>query len=330
MGYEVVRVGKLGRGNYLLVRGVQPAVTYVLAYRTREQVRILQYHAERASQRHLAYLLYGYTVIDYLALLNVIEAVYKVGYGGLARACGADERYLLPGLGVKGNIVEHVHLPIVAEGNVVKAHVPAHPCKGAVRPLPCPYARALRALLKPAVLGNAGVYHGYFALVRLGRLVKQGEYPLGSCKGAQHIVGLLAYLCYRHGKAPCVLQKRAQRAYVYYASNAEQAAAGRYYGVCNVGKVVHYRPHYAAQGARRGGVPPKLLVKLVKAGVYGLLMAEYLYHLLPLYHLLDIAVHLAHAFLPGLEEAARVFCYQLCYKAHQHQHNYAYSREYGV
>ena len=330
MRNEVMRIGKLCRAHYFLIRCIKPAVAYVFAHGAGEKMRILQHHAKRAAQRRFLYLPYGYAVVCYAPALNIVEAVYKVRYGCLARAGGAYKGYLLTRLCVKRNVFQHVHLAVVAEGNVFKAHVPAHADKLARGLFPCPNVRALAAFFKLAFFVHAGVYHNYVALVLFRLFVKQGEYPLRARKRAEHVVRLLAYFGHGHGEASGVLQKRAQRANVYYSGNAQQSAACGNYCIGNVGQVVHYRPHYAGKRACGGGVPPKGFVQLVKAAVHGLLVAEYLYHLLPLYHFLNIAVHLAHAVLPRLEEAAGAARYCLGNKHHYHQHQYGYARKYGV
>src|SRR5699024_12396115 len=88
---EAVRVRALGRGDALLVRRVQPAVADVLHDRAGEQVRVLQHRAERAPQVVLADVAHVDAVVGYHAGVDLVETVYKVRDGRLARAGGADE-----------------------------------------------------------------------------------------------------------------------------------------------------------------------------------------------------------------------------------------------
>ena len=107
----------------LLVGSVQPAVAYVLPNGAREQVHFLQYHAEAVAEIRLLYISDVNAVIGYLALLYVVEAVYKVGYGGLARAGSADEGYLLPRLCEKAHIVENYLVRNITKVHVLQSNV---------------------------------------------------------------------------------------------------------------------------------------------------------------------------------------------------------------
>src|SRR5699024_8832450 len=120
---EVVRAGQPGRGDALLVVGVQVAVADVLHHGAGEQVGVLQHDAQRVAQVGLFDLADVDAVVADLAVLDVVEAVDEVGDGGLARAGGAYESHLLAGLGVQRNIVQHRLFGGVAEVHVVEADV---------------------------------------------------------------------------------------------------------------------------------------------------------------------------------------------------------------
>src|SRR5699024_12867632 len=68
-----------------------PAVADVVHDRAGEQVRVLQHRAERAPQVVLADVAHVDAVVGYHAGVDLVETVYKVRDGRLARAGGADE-----------------------------------------------------------------------------------------------------------------------------------------------------------------------------------------------------------------------------------------------
>lgn len=60
------------------------------------------------------------SVIGDFTLVNIIEPVDKVGYRRFAGTGGADKRDLLSALCIEGNIIQNVHLAVIAEGYVVQ------------------------------------------------------------------------------------------------------------------------------------------------------------------------------------------------------------------
>ena len=92
---EGIGVCQLGGGHTLLIGCGQAAVADVVHNRTGKQVGILQHNAQRGAQRVLLNRLDVQTVIQNLALLDVIETVNQVRDGCLACAGGADKGNLL-------------------------------------------------------------------------------------------------------------------------------------------------------------------------------------------------------------------------------------------
>ncbi len=68
-------IGQFGRSLHLLVSGVQFAIADILPHCAGEQVGVLEHNAQRAPEVRLFYLVDIDTVIAYLAIRNVVEAV---------------------------------------------------------------------------------------------------------------------------------------------------------------------------------------------------------------------------------------------------------------
>ena len=129
-------------------------------------------------------------VIGYLALLYVIEAVYKVGYGGLARAGSADEGYLLPRLCKEAHIVEDYLIRDVAKVHVLQSHVALYLGKLARGLLPRPRSGVLGYFRQRAVYVS-GVDQSHLSLVFLAPFVHHCEYALRARQGHDYGVELL-------------------------------------------------------------------------------------------------------------------------------------------
>ena len=318
MADEGVGVGQLGGGPDLFIRGVQLAVADVVGNGAGEEVGILQDDAQRLPQRVLADLPDVDAVVGDGSLLDVVEAVDEVGDGGLSGAGGAHEGDLLAGLGKEGDVVEHRLIRIVAEGDVVEAHVAPQLCQGAVGLLPCPVAGALRHLGE----GIAVLLHpddGGLALVLLRLGLHDGEDTLGAGYGGQNGVHLLADLAHRLGHLLDVQQIGPQRANIEHTAHGQQSAYAAGDGVVDAGEIGGGGHHGSGIGLGHGG---RRLIGIVAGRelVDGLLLVvEHLDDLLALDHLLNVAVEVAKSGLLPLEADPAASTDDLHHQQHQPQ-----------
>ena len=118
--YEAVGIDQLGGLDTLLVGGIKPAVAYVIKDRAREQMGLLQHHAQSVAQVTLADLVDADAVKGYFTVLDVIEAVDQVGDGGLTGTGAADEGNLLVRHGIDVNVKEDLLLVVVTEVHVIE------------------------------------------------------------------------------------------------------------------------------------------------------------------------------------------------------------------
>ena len=324
VGDEEVGIGELCRRLYFCIRSVKPAVADVLPYRAGEQVGILQHRGKACTQGILFDVAHGDAVIGDLALLHIVKAVDEVGDGGLAGTGGAHKGDLLPRIRIQGYVFEDGLFPVIAEGDILEADIALHLTQGEAAvflgDLPCPCAGALRALRKGAVRMQPCVDHGHIALVHLLRRVEQRKDALCACKGAHHVVHLLGKLADGLVEAACVLQKCADGADARGAAHRKKTACRRREGIGHMAEVVHDGSHQVCPCVGGGSVVHKLLVELVEGAVDGILVAEDLDHLLPLDHLLHIAVHFGKGALPCLEVFAALAGDGLGDEEHHAQH----------
>ena len=197
---EAVSICELRRRDALLVGRLGVAVADVLHDSAREQVDILEHDAETAAQIGFLYLVDVYSVIAYLAVRYVIEAVYEVCYRGLARSGRADESHLLTRLCVERDIVKDFLFGCVAEIDMVENDLTLKLCISqsavAVGMLPCPHSGVLLDFDYLAVLFFR-VYEGNISVVGLGLFVHKGEDSLGTREGVDNRVELVRHLGYR-------------------------------------------------------------------------------------------------------------------------------------
>ena len=79
----------------------------ILLNRSREQERVLQYHAEVAPQFVQIHFAYVHTIDADRSLLHVIKAQQQGKDRGLARAGVSNDGYRLSGLDGERNVAEH-------------------------------------------------------------------------------------------------------------------------------------------------------------------------------------------------------------------------------
>ena len=120
-GDELVRLGRLGRGDDLLVGRVRPAVGDVGPDRVGEQEAVLHDQADRGAQRVAGHVGDVVPADADRAGLRVVEAGQQQGQGGLARAGRADHGDRLARLDAERKAAQHRLGRHVAEPDVVEA-----------------------------------------------------------------------------------------------------------------------------------------------------------------------------------------------------------------
>lgn len=142
-------------------------------------------------------------VIGDFTLVNIIEPVDKVGYRRFAGTGGADKRDLLSALCIEGNIIQNVHLAVIAEGNIVQfnharkrnfSHGIVCSRLGSVGNAPDFFAVCVQA-------------EGNIAVIDFGWNIHKLKHALRARKRKQNEIELLRNLRYALRKLPYVLQK---------------------------------------------------------------------------------------------------------------------------
>ena len=326
---EAVGVGQLGCGHDLLVGGVGPPIADVLGDGAGKQVRVLQHHAQGPAQGVFLNVAHVDSVIGDGPGVDVIEAVDEVRNGGLSRAGGAHKGDLLPGLGVQAHVVQHGLFLGVAEVHMVKPHVAPQLRHGAVGSFPGPAAGAVGHLAEGPVLLLRPDQYG-LALVHLRLLLHHGEDALRAGHGGQDGVHLLAHLGDGLGHLLHIQQVRRQGSDVSHAADSQQTAHAAGHGVVDAGEVAHSGHHGAGVGLGGGGRLAVALVEGVKLVNGLLLVVKDLDDLLPLDHLLHIAVHRAQCCLLLLKAHPAAPADGLHREEHQHQKGNGDKRQHPV
>ena len=209
---EIVRTRQLGRGDTLLVTGVQAPVANVVHHRSGEQVGILQHNAQAAAQVCLFYFIDIDAVIADLAVRDIVKTVDEIGDGRLARAGGAHKSHLLAGLCIQRHIMQHRFAFFVGEIYVKQTHIAGQAGIGgssvAMRMLPGPYICARRALLQRAVRPLFRVHQRHIALVGFRLLVDERKNALRAGQAHDDGIDLIGHLADIAGKLLRHVQKR--------------------------------------------------------------------------------------------------------------------------
>ena len=152
----------MGSGDAFLVVRLQIAITDILHNGARKKIGILKHNPQTAPEIRFFYLVYIDIVIADFTVRNIVETIYQIGNSGLARAGRSYKSHLLPGLGVKGDVMQHGLARLIFKIHVIKAHVAAQAGISyrtvVMGMLPCPDVGALGAFFKRAVLLLARVY----------------------------------------------------------------------------------------------------------------------------------------------------------------------------
>ena len=314
-----MRAREFRGGDTLVVRGVQLAVADVVHYRPREQIGVLQHYAEGAAEVRFLYLVDVDAVVTYLAVLYVVEAVDEVGYGGLARARGAHECYLLTGFRIQRHVVQDELFGHIAEVHVHKPDVAFEfgVSDGAVRLMrmsPRPFARAFPALGDVAVFVDVGVDEFDISVVRLRLVVEELEDTSRTRDSHDDGVNLHRHLPYVERELSAHIEEGDYRTHcddfrrnprqgkVVHAAEHQRAA---HYGDRHEHDVpdIHNGGHKdVAVAVRLVRIVIEFVVDLGEIALGRFLVAEHLYDLLSVYHFLDEAFRLADGILLTDEE----------------------------
>ena len=289
---------------------------------------ILQHDAQRAAEVGFLDLVDVDAVVPDLAVLDVVEAVDKVGDSGLAGAGGADEGDLLARTAIEVDVVQDGLVRYIAEIDVRKGDVAFQlvVSGGAVvvGVLPGPDAGALVGLHEVVVLVVLGVDEGDIALIGLAGLIHHLEDAL--CTGQCHddAVGLHGHLADGHIEALVQGQERhdSTQRDAAHAGDGHGCAHQSADGVADVAQLSVDGHHDVGEAVGLLGAVLELVVQLAEALEGLLFVGEDLDDLLALHHLFDIAVHLAEVALLCDEVLAALLGDLLGAEEHQghHQH----------
>ena len=328
--------GQLGRLNALLICGFQIAVSDVLHHRPGEEVGVLEHDAKRPAKIRLADFVDVDVVVADLAVGNVIKPVQQVCDGGFACAGGSHKGYLLPRLGVEGHIVEHRLARLVGEvylrhGDVALQLRIGDGALCLVGVFPGPEAGVLRALFQAAVCFAADVDQGDVTAVLLRLCIHQLKNTLRSGQGHDNGVDLVGDLADGLVEATGQKQKAHQGSHGHTAAPAHEPGPG--YGhqnILQVAQIVVHGTHHAGVHVGSVGIGAESFIEPVEIRLGGFLVAEYLDHLLPLDHLLNIAVYRAQGLLLPHKESAGHAGELLRGKQSSHQSHQDHSGEDGA
>ena len=115
-----MRIGRLGRGDDLLVARARAPHRDVVAHRSLEQEILLADIADLAAQRRALDRSGALPVDQDFALMDVVEAQDQAHDRRLAAARAADQRGRLAGLGDEADVAQHRLLRAIAEADVAK------------------------------------------------------------------------------------------------------------------------------------------------------------------------------------------------------------------
>ena len=203
----------------------------------------------------------------------------------------------------------------------------------AARHLPGPSVEALRArvLAYRAVFVLLRAHQRHHALVHLGLGIDYLKYPLRARERREQRRHLLRHLAHRLRDLPPELEVDRQPAQVKHAAKGEQAAHDGRQRVADIHHVAHDGHHGRGVEVRVLGHVKVGVIERAELRLRRVFVREGLDHAQALYHLLDIAVHLAQRALllliqPAASPAYRAYRQET---ARQHQQRYEKQRRAG-
>ena len=333
-GDEIMGSCQLCRFNTILIGCVQPAVSDIFHNRSCEQVCILKNHTQRAAQIIFADFIDIDAVVADLAVGDIVKTVQQIGDGCLACTGCPYKGHLLAGLCIKGNIMQHRFIFLIAEIHVKQTYIPGLPCIGnrsvsLMGMFPCPQAGLLSTFHQPAVL-LPYINQRYVALVSLRFLIQQiKDAP---CAGKTHNYGIdlvgnltdIAHKLFRHvQKRHCYTDayRHAGQTHIRHFENKQRAAGDGCENVQNIADVVQ-------NGTKDIGITvgffrlfKKKIVDPVKSRLALFFMAEHLYHLLAVHHFLNVAFYPAQGLLLPEEIPGGAAAHFFRDKIHEHNAN---------
>ena len=234
---KVVGVGSLCGGDHLFIGGVQPTVTDVLHDGALEQPCVLQHHAKALAQSAAVKVPHIVAVQGDGTGVHIVEAHQQLDHGGLARAGGAYDGYLLAGLHRAAEIVDDGLVGSVAETHMVKGDLSVN-------------------------IGGVGAVGGVCQLLFF-RLVQEFEHPLGSSGHALQHIGHLRKLLDGLGEVFDVLDKGLN---ITDGDNAVCGKNAAHDSHCHIAQVAH-KVHDGHHQAGEELALPCGFVQLIVGGV---------------------------------------------------------------
>ena len=175
-----------------------------------------------------------------------------------------------------------------------------------MRVFPCPVPGVMIRLRNGAVCRHVGVYQRHVSVIGFGLFVDQGKHAF-TARGTHHnAVDLLGSLIHVTGKLLRHIEKRhddvnrkhrAVNAEVPRVADQEYPARYGNQHVQNIADIADDRPQHVGISMCLETILTEFVIDTVKILFARLFMAEHLDHLLPVHHLLHIALGCRHRFL---------------------------------
>lgn len=200
---EAVGIGELCCGDAFFIAGGRVAVADIVHDAAGEEVDILKYDAEGATQIFLADFFDVDAIVEDGAVVDVVKPIDQIGDGGFACPGGADESDFLSRLGVEGDVVEDLLGWCVAEINVLESNIAAQATvlsDAILHTLPGPDAGVVIALGEGTVCVFCDIDKDNAAVVDLVRFIHERKNARGTSERCDDGVELAGDLRHWHGK----------------------------------------------------------------------------------------------------------------------------------
>ena len=108
----------------LLVRGIQPAVAYIIHNRPGEDKAVLEHNPHlgaEGAQRHLGNIL---PVNQHPAAGDIVETGNQVDHRRFPGPSRADQGNRLPSLDLQAEMLQYIDAAVIGEGHILEGHIP--------------------------------------------------------------------------------------------------------------------------------------------------------------------------------------------------------------
>ncbi len=202
---------------------------------------------------------------------------------------------------------------------------------------PRPPARALGCFGHVAVFVVCGVNQSNVAVVGFGRFVQKREHPAHARHGLSYAAHRLRHLHYVVCKRAAHCQKRhyhagrkrvpTRKTQIIQICEYHCAARKREEHVQKIAYVAHNRTEHVGVAVGFFHVAVQFVVYFVEILFYGVFVAEHFNHLLPVHHLLDVALEPAERLLLFHEISRSAAAHYFGYEHHYNRGYEHYARE---